>query len=323
MELSSQMVLFAHVVEQGSFSGAARELHHSPSAVSKQIAALEDRLGLRLLTRTQQGITLTEEGRVFYDRCADVSRTVHETESLFESMASHPRGALRVNATVAFGKSQLLPLLPEFLAEYPEIDLSLELTDRSTDLFADELDIAIRFSEQIDNPALIARKLTTNKRVFVASPDYLAAHGTPQKPEDLAEHNCLRLSTVQAWNEWRFGTNGDEVRVPVSGNFQANSADAVYHAALSGMGVARLSTYLVNGDLASGRLVRVLPGHIQVDSAIYAVYPERRNLAPKIRAFLDFLTDHFGKTPPWERAKPAASAQQSSKRASFAGERAS
>ena len=192
--------------------------------------------------------------------------------------------------------------MPEFLAEYPEIDLSLELTDGPTDLFADEIDIAIRFSEQIDNPALIARKLTTNKRVFVAAPEYLQEHGTPEKPEELAEHNCLRLSTVQAWNEWRLGSNGDEIRVPVSGNFQANSADAVYHAALSGMGIARLSTYLVNGDIAAGRLVRVLPDHIQVDSAIYAVYPERRNLAPKIRAFLDFLTSHFGKVPPWERS---------------------
>ncbi|MEM8788421.1 MAG: LysR family transcriptional regulator [Pseudomonadota bacterium] len=302
MELSSQMILFARVVEQGSFSAAARVMRHSPSAVSKQIAALEDRLGVRLVTRTQQGIALTQEGRVFYDRCADIASTVTETETLLESMATHPRGVLRVNATVAFGKAQIMPLLPQFLARYPDISVALELTDRAMDIFAEDTDVGIRFSEQIDNTSVIARKLATNRRVICAAPSYLAAHGTPERPQDLAAHNCLRLSTVEKWNEWRFGEGAGARSVPVTGNFEANSADAVYHAALAGLGIARLSTYLVHQDIATGRLVRLLPDYIHSASSIYAIYPERRNLAPKIRAFLDFLTEAFAKTAPWERA---------------------
>lgn len=298
MELSSQMILFAQVVEQGSFSGAARQLNHSPSAVSKQIGALEDRLGLRLLTRTQQGINLTEEGRVFYARCAEVASTVTETRSLLESMVGAPQGMLRVQATVAFGKAQIIPLLPGFLEAHPDISVDLELTDRQTDLFADEIDIGIRFTEQLENPDVIARKLAPNRRVLCAAPSYIARHGAPQHASELAAHNCLRLSTVERWNDWVFGEG--EV-AEVKGNFQANSADAVYHAALAGMGIARLSTYLVHDDLAAGRLVRVVPDYIQQGSDIFAIYLERRNLAPRIRVFLDFLTTHFGKTPPWER----------------------
>lgn len=308
MELSSHMILFARVVEKGSFSGAAREINHSPSAVSKQIAALEDRMGVRLLTRTQQGISLTEEGRVFYDRCAEVSKTVADTQELLESLSASPRGKLRICATVAFGKAQILPILPDFLAQVPDLSVDLELTDRNADIFTEDIDVGIRFSEQIDSSQVIARKLAPNRRIFVASPGYIAKHGMPKAPADLADHNCLRLSTVEKWNEWKFkGDNGSEL-VRVTGNFEANSADAVYHATLAGMGISRISTYLVNDDIAAGRLLHVLPGHVQTSSAIYAIYPERRNMAPKIRSFLDFLTGHFGKVPPWERTPEQASA---------------
>ncbi|MEM9793537.1 MAG: LysR family transcriptional regulator [Pseudomonadota bacterium] len=295
------MILFARVVDKGSFSGAAREISQSPSAVSKQIGALEDRLGVRLVTRTQQGISLTEEGRVFHDRCTQIAETVSDTETLLESMARYPRGVLRVNATVAFGKAQILPILPKFLATYPELTVNLELTDRPTDPYSDDIDVGIRFTEQIDHNSVIARKLAPNRRVICASPGYLANHGVPALPDDLQNHNCLRLSTVQKWNEWSFGKGAGKRGVMVTGNFEANSADAVYHAALAGVGIARLSTYLIGADLAAGRLVRLLPDYIHTESAIYAIYPERRNLAPKIRAFLDYLTDYFGKTPPWER----------------------
>ncbi|WP_112321087.1 LysR family transcriptional regulator [Oceanibium sediminis] len=298
MELSSQMILFAQVVEQGSFSGAARQLNHSPSAVSKQIGALEDKLGLRLLTRTQHGIALTEEGRTFYGRCAEVTATVTETRELLETMVGAPRGVLKVQATVAFGKAQIMPLLPAFLAAHPEISVDLELTDRQTDIFADEIDVGIRFTEQLENPDVIVRKLAPNRRVLCAAPSYIARHGVPASAGDLAGHNCLRLSTVERWNDWVFGEG--EI-AEVKGNFQANSADAVYHAALAGMGIARLSTYLVHDDLAAGRLVRVLPEYTQQGSDIFAIYLERRNMAPRIRVFLDYLAAHFGKIPPWER----------------------
>lgn len=301
MELSSQMLLYARVVESGSFSGAARALRQSPSAVSKQIGALEDRLGVRLLNRTQAGILMTSEGRAFYNRCSAVAKAVTEAETMVEALAGSPRGTLQVTATVAFGKAQILPLLPVFLERYPDIRIDLELTDRPANVFSEDLDLAIRFTEQLDDDNVIIRKIAPNRRIICAAPSYVARHGAPEMPSDLAAHNCLRLSTVARWNEWNFvGKDGVET-VEVSGNFDANSADAVYHACLAGVGIARLSTYLVGDDVAAGRLVQLLPDHVKQGSDLVAVYSEKRHLAPKVRVFLDFLTESFGRVPPWER----------------------
>lgn len=299
MDLPSQMILFARVVETGSFSAAARALSHTPSAVSRQIRHLEDRVGVRLLHRSQHGISLTEEGRAFHQRCSAVAADVAEAEEFLSGMGG-VRGTLRVVATVAFGKAQLLPIIPRFLEEYPDLRLSLELTDRSVDLATDDVDVAIRFSEQIDDPDVIARKLAPNRRVICASPSYVERHGMPETPEDLARHNCLRLTTVSTWNDWEFGADGEET-LHVGGNFEANSADAIYHAALAGVGIARLSIYLIDEDLRSGRLVRLLPDYVQENSNIVAIFANRRNLAPKIRAFVDYLVGHFDGQPPWER----------------------
>lgn len=301
MELPSQMVLFAKVVENGSFSAAARSMAHTPSAVSKQIGHLENRLGVRLLNRSRQGISLTDEGKAFYERCAEVAANISEAEAMVVSLTAHPRGELRVAATVAFAKAHLLPILPAFLERNPDLRLSLEVTDRSVDLTEERIDVAIRFSEQIDDPGAVVRKLAPNRRVICAAPSYLERFGTPRTPEDLSRHNCLRLSTVARWNDWHFDDSEKKGAVRLDGNFEANSADAIYHATLAGMGVARLSTYLVGGDLSAGRLVRLLPDYVDESSDIVAIYADRRNLAPKIRAFIDYLVDWFGTTPPWER----------------------
>ena len=301
MELPSQMVLFAKVVENGSFSAAARSMGQTPSAVSKQIGRLENRLGVRLLNRARQGITLTDEGRAFYERCAEVAANISEAEAMVVSMTAHPQGEFRVAATVAFAKAHLLPILPAFLERNPDLRLSLEVTDRSVDIVEERIDVAIRFSEQIDDPDVVARKLAPNRRVICAAPAYLERFGTPETPEDLSRHNCLRLSTVARWNDWHFGDPEEKGTVRLDGNFEANSADAIYHATLAGMGVARLSTYLVGGDICAGRLVRLLPDYVDESSDIVAIYADRRNLAPKIRAFVDYLVDWFGTTPPWER----------------------
>ena len=301
MELSSQMVLFAKVVENGSFSGAARSMNHSPSAVSKQIGYLEDRLGVRLLNRVHQGISLTHEGRAFYDRCADVAASVSDAEALVVSMGGRPQGQLRIAATVAFAKAHILPILPEFLESYPDLRLSLELTDRIVDLAEESIDVAIRFSEQIDDPTVVARKLAINRRIICAAPAYIDRAGAPKTPADLDDHNCLRLSTVARFNRWDFSGIPGPVPERIDGNFEANDADAVYHATLAGLGIARLSTFLVREDLRAGRLVRLLPDYVDEQSDIVALYADKRNLSPKIRAFIDFLVDHFGSVPPWER----------------------
>jgi DNA-binding transcriptional LysR family regulator len=305
MEISSQMLLFARVVEAGSFSAAARLVGHSPSAVSRQIGHLEDRLGVRLLNRTRHGLSLTEEGRVFHERCLEVAARISDAESVVTSMSGHPQGVLRVVSTVAFGKAQLLPLMPDFLDRFREVRLSIELTDRPLDLGKEGIDVAIRFTEQIDDAGLIVRRLASNRRVICAAPAYVARHGAPQTAADLARHNCLRLSTVSRWNDWQVEDPDSGGRIEPSGNFEANSADGIYHAALAGVGIARLSTYLVGEDIRAGRLLHLLPDYSDDGSDIFAVYPEKRYLAPKVRAFIDHLTAHFGTVPPWERKQPA------------------
>ncbi|MDQ0326381.1 DNA-binding transcriptional LysR family regulator [Rhodopseudomonas julia] len=301
MELPSQMILFATVVESESFSAAARSLGLTPSAVSRQIGFLEDRLKVRLLNRSKHGLSLTEEGRAFYERCADLAARVSEAENLATAISGQPVGVLRVAATVAFAKAQLLPIMPEFMARYPELKVSLEVTDRPIDLAAEGIDVAIRFTEQVEDSFAVARKLARNRRVICAAPAYLKRAGTPTTRQDLAHHNCLRLSTVTRWNDWHLeGAEGTDP-VPLTGNFEANSADAIYHATLSGLGIARLSTYLVGEDIKAGRLVRLLPDYADDGSDILALYSEKRNLSPRVRAFIDYLSAHFGSVPPWER----------------------
>jgi len=293
MDIANQMILFANVVDHGSFSATARSLGQSPSAVSKQISHLEDRLGVRLLNRSTRTISLTEAGRPFYARCAEIAAGVSEAESLAVSMGSRPQGTLRIAASVAFAKALLVPALPPFLKAHPDLRIMLDLTDRHVDLAESDHDVAIRFSEQMDDPTVIARKLTDNERLLCASPDYVAAHGQPQSPEDLGQHNCLRISTVDDWNLWHFQQADQLLEHKAAGNFEADSADGIYHAALAGLGIARLSSYLVRSDIECGRLVHLLPGHREDRTEIFAVYSSRRNLSPKVRVFVDYLVAHF------------------------------
>lgn len=299
MDLPSLIVLFARVVDAGSFSAAARESRQSPSAVSKQVAHLEDRVGVRLLARSKSGVSLTDDGRAFYERCAEIRRSIAAAEDLVVSFGDHPKGLLRVASTVAFGKAYVLPALPAFMAGNVDVEVALELSDRKPDFAEDQIDVAIQFSEQIEDQSLIARKIAHNRRVLCASPEYVRRNGAPETVRDLRTHNCLRLSTVSRFNDWSFPELADEAFF-LRSNFEANSADAIYHAALAGIGVARLSTYLVGDDLRSGRLVRILPQYEDNGSDIYAAYSARRNLAPKVRAFIDHLVAQFSPVPPWE-----------------------
>lgn len=293
MDLSSQMILFAQVVDSGSFSAAARTLNQSTSALSRQISLLEDQLAVRLLVRTGRGISTTEEGNVFYQRCQSVASEVTLARQLLAEMTDHPTGRLRIACTVAFGKAQFLPILPRFLGANPDVNVSLTLTDQKVNLGDGEFDIAVRFSEQISDQTAILRKLATNRRVLVAAPSYLANRSAPEVMSDLVHHDCLRLSAISQWNDWI------PPKTPVT--FEANSADGVYHATCAGLGIARISTFLVNNDIANGRLVRVLPDYVQEDSAVALSYAAKTNLSRKTRAFIDFMVDAFGPTPPWER----------------------
>lgn len=301
MDIANQMILFAKVVDNGGFSAAARDLGQTPSAISRQIGHLEDRLGTRLLNRSTKHVTLTEVGREFYPRCAHIARDVSDAEALVLSKVDHPQGTLKIAATSAFAKTQMLPLFPKFLKQHPDLKISLELTDRALDLVEDKIDVAIRFTEQLRDVSVVARKLASNKRVFCAAPSYIVEHGVPTVPRQLSEHNCLRLSTIDAFNNWTFKDAEQSVMQSITGNFETTSTDALYRATLAGLGIARLSSYLVSDAIKDGSLVRVLPEYIDEEADILAVYSNKKNLSPNVRAFIDFLVGEFSPTPPWER----------------------
>lgn len=296
-----EMLVLTRCVEGGSFSAAARQLDLSPSAVSKLVTRLEDRLGARMFHRTTRRLSLTEEGRAFHERCIAILGEIEQAEEAVTELRGRVRGSLRVVCVSAFGRAQLVPLLPEFMARYPELRLELRLSERSVDLIEEGVDVALQLSEEFEHESLVARKLFTNRRLVCAAADYLERHGTPQTPGDLLQHNCLTHSSFRHFNDWEFRDGGDTRIVRVSGNFDVNSASALYRATLAGIGIARLATFLIGHDLQSGRLVALLEAYQHQPSSLLIVYPHRRHLSSKVRAFVDFLIEKFTPIPQWER----------------------
>ncbi|WP_323778193.1 LysR family transcriptional regulator [Leisingera sp.] len=293
MDISSQMLLFVKVVEQGSISAASREIGQSPSAVSRQVAQLEDQVRYRLLNRTRSGVSPTPEGRELYLKCKELAVKFAEAEDYIQSLDGLPRGKLSIVSSVTFGKSQLIPVLPKFLADNPDIQVSLEVTDRDIDFVAEGFDVAICLAEQRRQPDIVVRTLMQSRRILCAAPAYLERAGHPENFEDLAQHNCLGIAGNKERNEWIRGEGVSGRGVEAVGNFEGNSTDVVYRATLAGLGIARLPCYLVTAKLSSGELIRVLPEYSQRNAEIAVLFADRRNLAPKIRAFIDFLTGQF------------------------------
>lgn len=303
MSLTDHLLLFIKIVDKGSFTAVARDSGISKSAVSRQFRQLEDELGVRLLNRTTRKIILTESGKQIYDSARRVVKELGELEAFALEVSNKIVGSLHITSTVAFGKAHLVPLIPKFLRKHPDLDFDLELTDRPVDLVAEGKDLAIRFYEQLDSDSVVVRRLAQSRRFICASPGYLDQYGCPEHPDDLLMHNCLRSSNVMGWNGWEFEIDGNTKIVNVKGNFKANSADATYRAVLSGLGIARLSEYLVAEDLHHKRLIRLLGEYSFETSDLMVIYPDRRNLPPKVRAFLDLLISEFTPNPPWMRGK--------------------
>jgi len=290
---SAEMEVFTRVVEQGGFSAAARLSDMTPSAVSKLIARLERRLGVRLLQRSTRKLQLTPEGTAFYQRAIRILEEIEEAEREAAAGAA-PRGRLRVNASVHFGMVYLLPLMPLFLERHPDITVDVALTDTVVDLLEERADVAIRVGPMRDSQ-LVARKLGESRNMVVASPDYVARHGMPQAPQDLFAHNRLRFCFTRMVEGWPFldGTGGI-VSVPPEGNAFVSDGEAMLRLVLAGLGLARLSAFQVRDHVAAGRLVPVLehlnPGD---PSAVHAVYVGGGGpLAARVRAFVDFLSEH-------------------------------
>ena len=293
MDNLSAMELFARVVQEGSFSAAARSLDLTPSAISKQIGRLEDRLGARLITRTTRRFALTEEGRAFHERTVRILAEVAEAEQAVSDLRGEARGTLKVNAPFAFGRLHIAPLLPLFLERHPALRIDMTFNDRFIDLVDEGVDLVIRIGELADS-SLMARRLARNRRVVCGAPDYFRRNGKPKHPAELTRHNCLVYTYRALRNDWQFiGPDGVEQSVLVSGNLEANNAEALHAGILGGLGLGLLPLWLVGHDLKAGRLVEALPGYHAPDSAIYAVYPPGRHLSPKVRLFIDFLAERF------------------------------
>ena len=296
---ASEMAAFVRVVDSKGFSAAAAGLGLSPSAVSKLVTRLEARLGVRLLQRTTRALHLTAEGEVFY---AAAHRIVGEIETLEQQMAGQsgtPQGLLRVTTSLAFATHQLAPVLSEFLGRHPLVQLDLMPTDRVVDIVDEGIDVAIRIGRLADT-SFMARKIGEDKRLICAAPAYLARHGTPLHPQDLARHVCIVSRERPYLNRWQFKVDGQMTEIEVAGRVAVGDGELQMQLALQGIGIVRLTRLTLAQAVREGALVPVL-GDFSADEpvTIHAVYPHRRHLAAKVPAFVNFLIEKFT-PPPWE-----------------------
>jgi DNA-binding transcriptional LysR family regulator len=287
------MTVFAKVVEQGSFARAAERLSISTSACSRQVAELEAHLGSRLLHRTTRRLSLTESGQGFYERCVQLLADLEDAEIAAGESAAKPRGTIRLTTSINFGVRHVSPAIGEFLVKFPEVKFDVSLSDRIVDLVEEGYDLAIRIGSA-GGDSVVARKLGASRIVACAAPAYLEARGVPKVPEDLARHTCLTYEYMPVRNVWQFrGKDGREHAVRISGPLHCNNGDLLAAAAVAGVGIVYEPEFILGPDIKAGRLVPILTSYQSNPGPIYAVYPSRRYLTAKVRAFVDFLVLRF------------------------------
>jgi DNA-binding transcriptional LysR family regulator len=291
--------VFAQVVESGSFSSAAEKLGLSATAASRQVADLEAHLHTRLLNRTTRRVSLTESGRAFYERGVQLLADLDEAEQEALRAAVVPRGTIKLTTSVNFGVRHVAPAIAAFLAAHAEVRFDVSLSDRIVDLVEEGFDLAIRIGSP-GSENVVARKLGETRLVPCASPAYLAAHGAPQVPEDLAQHNCFTYEYVAPRNLWRFrDPRGAERAVRVSGTLHSNNGDLLAEAAALGAGIVFEPAFIVGPDVRAGRLVPLLQDFEPPATPIYAVYPSRKHLSAKVRLFVELLVERFARGQDW------------------------
>jgi len=293
------MNIFVQVVKNESFTAASENMGLSRAQVSKSVMQLEKHLGTRLLNRTTRRISLTETGRIYYDRCIVLLNDIEEMEELAGEQTIIPHGTLTLSAPTSFGILQLKKAIPEYIKRYPQVKISLSLADRFIDVVAEGFDVGIRIAK-LDDSSLVARKIAPCKRIFCASPGYLKKNGMPKVPMDLAIHPCLVYSSDLKPDTWVLhGTEGSQ-SIKVSGPICADNGDILKTAAIAGLGITLLPTFIVGTEINSGQLKQVLPDYCPPEISVYAVYPSRRYLSAKVRTFVDFLSEYFGDNPAWD-----------------------
>lgn len=291
---SGELLLVVELARAGGMSAAARELDVTPAAVSKRLAQIEARLGVRLFNRSTRRLSLTAEGEVYLENARRILGEIDDLDALIASRQAGPRGLLKVNAPLGFGRSYIAPAIAEFAQKYPEVSLQLQLTDRPADFVREAFDVAVRFGDLPDT-SLIARKIAPNRRLVCASPGYLKKHGTPATPHDLARHQCIVLRQNEAaYGLWRFTRGRRSETVKVRGNLSSNDGEVTLTWGLAGLGILQRAEWDLARYLRSGRLVQVLEDYALPQADIYAVFPERHHLSAKVRVFVDFLVAYFG-----------------------------
>ena len=286
------MQAFAAVVDAGSFVGASDALAMSKAAVSRQIAELETRLGVRLLHRTTRRLSLTEEGEVFYARCRELLGSLAEAEAEVTARSGLAMGVLKVSAPVSFGLLHLADLWAGFMRAHPNVSLEVTLSDRMVDLVEEGFDVAVRIA-RLPSSSLVSRKLSTTRMVLCATPQYLKEHGTPAHPSELAKHQVLAYTLLATGESWEFAGPDGPVSVRVAPRLHSNSGDTCRAVALGHQGIILQPSFLVAEDLRSGRLVEVLPQYRSLELGIYALYPSRKHVLPKVRLLIDSLVQSF------------------------------
>jgi DNA-binding transcriptional LysR family regulator len=299
MDRFKQIETFVAVATRGSLSAAAQAEGVAPAVIGRRIDALEERLGVKLLTRTTRRVSLTFEGSAFLEDCQRILNDFHNAEASVSLGGVKASGHVRVTAPAGFGRRHVAPLVPAFLDANPDVTISLELSDRLADIVNEGVDVAVRIG-QLDDSSLVGVRLASNQRVVVASPEYLARHGAPQEPADLARHDCLTFGSYgnQA-RGWLFTIDGKPTAVRVSGTMECNDGAVLHEWALAGRGLAWRSMWEVRDDLRAGRLRTVLDGFAAPDNAIHAVFAQRRHLPLRVRMFIDYLKNTYGNPAYW------------------------
>ncbi len=295
MDKLNSLIIFVRAAQNRSFSEAARQMGMSPSSVSKAVQRLEEELGIRLLNRTTRSVTLTDDGAAFYARCRQILDELEEAEQELLRTRYQPTGTLRIDLTMALGRMHIVGALPLLTAKYPELKLDVSLSDRFVDLIEEGIDAVVRLGIGTDS-RLIMHRVATARFVVCASPDYFKRHGIPKTPQDLKQHNCINFVYPQTRRvfEWRFQQQGEQLEIPVEGSLRFDHAESLLEAAIAGAGIVQVLNYVAGRAIAGGELQPILEDYAAPGEPISVIYPQKRHLSAKVRAFIDFMVDLMG-----------------------------
>ncbi len=288
------MVVFARVIEGGSFTNAAQNTGHSTSYISKEVNKLEERLGVRLLNRTTRSISLTPEGELYYQCCQTVMDEVQQVELHLAGQQLEPQGHLKVSCPVSFGLSRVRPILADYMCLYPKVTVELSLEDRRVDMVSEGYDVAIRASNQLEDSSLISRKIMSSRGLIIASPGYLKQYGTPQSPSELIQHKTIAYSLAKNESTWHFvDANGEEINVKISSHLTTNSGEMDLALCVAGQGITRIPHFNLEKELERGEVVELFTDYKPWKIDVFLVYPSRKHMSSKVRSFIDYMAAAF------------------------------